>query len=576
MNRSASPTLNSLFCDRVAQDGSRPALAVKRGGQFVWLTWHQIAADVWRTAAQLQTLGVHRGDRVAQVSENRYEWIVLDLAVHAVGGIHVAIHPTLAGGQIAYQIRDSGARLAIVSTAQQAAKLLAAADELPAGLQILSFDPIDSVKLEPSGSRSQFVPIRQLAAVEPAADFDAQQSGNQTRSDDLATILYTSGTTGEPKGVMLSHENLVSNALACCQTFSPPPDELRLCWLPLSHIYARTSDLYIWIVSGTRMALAESRDTILADCAAVHPTFVNGVPYFYEKVARYLQDSGRADEPGALAALLGGSIRLCCAGGAALPDHVAEFFRRQGVKLVQGYGLTESSPVIAVGTLEAYRLGTVGRPIPGVEVRIAPDGEILCRGPNVMRGYWNKPQDTAEVLQNGWLHTGDLGQLEDGFLRITGRKKELIVTAAGKNIAPTMLEALLAEDPLVAQAMVVGEARGYLAALIVPDPDHLRAEIVQRQIAVSSPAEALAHPQVRAIYQERIERRLAGVSYHEQVRAFALLDRAFTVEAGELTPTLKLRRGVVAEHFSAIIAALYVCPEAKNTTSPANRADIIN
>ena len=225
--------------------------------------------------------------------------------------------------------------------------------------------------------------------------------------------------------------------------------------------------------------------------------------------------------------------------------------------LVQGYGLTETSPVITTGTPDAYRLGTVGRTIPGVEVRIADDGEILCRGPNVMRGYWNKPEATAEALVDDWFHTGDLGQLEDGFLRITGRKKELIVTAAGKNIAPTFLEGLLAEDPLVAQAFVLGDARSYLAALIVPDPDKLRAEIVRRQIPVTCAAEALAHPAVRALYQECIERRLAGVSYHEQVRAFALLDRGFTLEAGELTPTLKLRRGVVQEHFADKIAGLY-------------------
>ncbi len=573
MSRSeSSPTLISLLFDRASDDGPQPALAVKRGGQYQWLSWHAVAADVWATAARLQTLGIRRGDRVVQVAENRYEWIVLDLAVHAVGGVHVAVHASLAAGQIAWQIHDSGARLAIVSGPEQAGKLAAVAAELPGDLQIASFDPIDAGCVNTAALGE----IPRLCDIAPTADFDPLAALHQTTAADLATILYTSGTTGEPKGVMLTHGNLASNALACLETFQCPPDELRLCWLPLSHIYARTSDLYIWIASGTRMALAESRDTLLADCAAVHPTFINGVPYFYEKLARYLVQQGRADEPGALCGLLGGQIRLCCAGGAALPDHVAELFERQGVLLVQGYGLTESSPVITTGTPEAHRLGTVGRPIPGVEVRIADDGEILCRGPNVMCGYWNKHQATAEVLQDGWLHTGDLGRLEDGYLRITGRKKELIVTAAGKNIAPTLLEALLAEDPLVAQAVVVGDARNYLAALIVPNPDGLRAEIVRRQIPVASPAEALAHPQVRALYQQCIERRLAGLSYYEQVRAFALLDRGFSVENGELTPTLKLRRGVVQEHFAATIAALYACPDAENPTSRTNCGDIIN
>ena len=574
MSRSeSSPTLISLLSDRASSARPQPALAVKRAGQYQWLSWHAVAADVRATAARLQTLGIRRGDRVVQVAENRYEWIVLDLAVHAVGGVHVAVHASLAAGQIAWQIHDSGARLAIVSGPEQAGKLAAVAAELPGDLQIASFDPTDCSSAAATAALGE---IPRLSDITPAPDFDPLAALDQTTAADLATILYTSGTTGEPKGVMLTHGNLASNALACLATFQCPPDELRLCWLPLSHIYARTSDLYIWIASGTRMALAESRETLLADCAAVHPTFINGVPYFYEKLARYLVQQGRADEPGALCSLLGGQIRLCCAGGAALPDHVAELFDRQGVLLVQGYGLTESSPVITTGTPEAHRLGTVGRPIPGVEVRIADDGEILCRGPNVMCGYWNKPQATAEVLQDGWLHTGDLGRLEDGYLRITGRKKELIVTAAGKNIAPTLLEALLAEDPLVAQAVVVGDARNYLAALIVPNPDGLRAEIVRRQIPVTSPAEALAHPQVRALYQQCIERRLAGLSYYEQVRAFALLDRGFSVENGELTPTLKLRRGVVQEHFAATIASLYACPDAENPTSRTNCGDIIN
>ncbi len=387
----------------------------------------------------------------------------------------------------------------------------------------------------------------------PAEDHDSALP----TPDDLATILYTSGTTGEPQGVMLSHGNLVFNAVASLVAFGTAADERRLCWLPLSHIYARTSDLYTWLAHGCRLVLAESRETLLADCAAVQPTMLNGVPYFYEKVARHLVESGRADEPGVLPALLGGQIRVCCSGGAALPDWVAEFFARRGVTLVQGYGLTESSPVISTCTLERQRLGTVGPPIPGVEVKIAPDGEILTRGPHVMQGYWNRPEATAAAVADGWLHTGDLGQLEEGFLRITGRKKELIVTAGGKNIAPARLEALLVADPLVAQAMIIGEGQKYLAALIVPDRDRLRAEIIAGQIPVSSAAEAVAHPHVRQLYEAVIGRCLAEVSRDEQVREFILLTRGFTVETGELTPTLKLRRGVVLQNFAAEIAQLY-------------------
>ena len=450
---------------------------------------------------------------------------------------------------------------------------------LPDGLQFLSFEPVSEL----IGGQ----PVRHLAAI--AADSGTplkngtgseQHPANPERNggrevpvpifqhpagtlapasdpSDLATILYTSGTTGEPQGVMLSHRNLVFNAFASVAAWDPPPDELRLSWLPLSHIYARTADLYAWLTGGSQLALAESRETLLADCAAVQPTFINGVPYFYEKVTRHLAETGRADEPGALLTLLGGHIRMCCSGGAALPDHVAEFFARSGVPLVQGYGLTETSPVITTGTPRSQRLGTVGPPIPGVEVAIADDGEILTRGPHVMQGYWNRPEATAAALRDGWFHTGDLGQLEDGFLRITGRKKELIVTAGGKNIVPGRLEALLNADPLVAQVMVIGEGKKYLAALIVPDRDRLTAEIIAAQIPVTSAAEAVAHPRVRAFTMRSSAAAWPAFRATNRCASSSLLDRGFTIETGELTPTLKLRRAVVHQHFAEQIARLY-------------------
>ena len=382
---------------------------------------------------------------------------------------------------------------------------------------------------------------------EPDSTFDETLSAAcfATQPDDLATILYTSGTTGEPKGVMLTHGNLASNAMASLSLFDSQPGDLRLCWLPLSHIFARTSDLYSWLAGRSQMALAESREQILANCQALRPTVLCGVPYFFDKVRRYLEaelfapkgtvpfsaasintaDSGKGDSPrpdgqapGKLIELLGGRMRFCTSGGAALPDATAEFFWQHGVKLVQGYGLTESSPVITVSPPSANRIGSVGQAIPGVEVRIAADGEILTRGPHVMRGYWNRPADTAAAIEGGWLHTGDLGRLDaDGYLWITGRKKELIVTAGGKNIAPVQLESLLTEDPLIAQAVVIGEGRNYLAALIVPDREALRAAIVEQKIPVASAAEALVHPDVLALYRQQIDQRLASVAECEQI-----------------------------------------------------------
>lgn len=554
VDANSSETLVSMFHDRVEADGPKSALHVKRGQKIDSYTWNQIATDVRRTAAALVKLGVKPGDRVIQVSENRYEWIVLDLAILMAGAIDVAVHSTLTGPQIAYQIVDSGAKLAFVSGPEQAKKLAAAAKDLPEGVRYFSFDPSsEEIRGQSIGLLADTVAS---CSEEQGRDIEKQTLA-ELKPDALATLLYTSGTTGEPKGVMLSHRNLVFNCRAVLESFTLEPDDLRLSWLPLSHSFARTSDYYLWIAGGGELALAQSRETIIADCQALKPTYLNGVPYFFDKVYRYMQDNGLADKPGALQALLGGRMKMCCGGGAALPDHVADYFNRNGVVLVQGYGLTETSPVISSGTMTEHRLGTVGKPIHGVDVRIADDGEILTRGPHVMAGYWNLPNDTAQTIRDGWLHTGDLGALEDGYLKITGRKKELIVTAAGKNIAPSYLEGLLAQDPLVAQAMVIGDGKNFLTALIVPDPDGLKAEIARQKIALKSPAEVLTHPQVLKLYAERIKDRLKDVSHAEQVQKFKLLPRGFTIETDELTPTLKIRRNVVMANFAAEIADMY-------------------
>jgi long-chain acyl-CoA synthetase len=554
VDANSSETLVSMFHDRVAADGAKPALHVKRGQKIDSYTWNQIAADVRRTAAALVKLGVKPGDRVIQVSENRYEWIVLDLAILMAGAIDVAVHSTLTGPQIAYQIVDSGAKLAFVSGPEQAKKLAAAAKDLPDGVRIVSFDPTSE---EIRGQSVGLLADTVAGCTEDQGRDIEKRTLAELKPDALATLLYTSGTTGEPKGVMLSHRNLVFNCRAVLESFTLEPDDLRLSWLPLSHSFARTSDYYLWIAGGGELALAQSRETIIADCQSLKPTYLNGVPYFFDKVYRYMQDNGLADKPGALQGLLGGRMKMCCGGGAALPDHVADYFNRNGVVLVQGYGLTETSPVISSGTMTEHRLGTVGKPIHGVEVRIADDGEILTRGPHVMAGYWNLPNDTAQTIRDGWLHTGDLGALEDGYLKITGRKKELIVTAAGKNIAPSYLEGLLAQDPLVAQAMVIGDGKNFLTALIVPDPDGLKAEIARQKIALKSPAEVLTHPQVLKLYADRIKNRLKDVSHAEQVQKFKLLPRGFTIETDELTPTLKIRRNVVMANFAAEIADMY-------------------
>lgn len=556
---SAPETVVSLYTRRIAADPNRPALIFRRRGKMTTHTWGQIAAAVTQTVDLLAGMGAQIGDRVAMISPNRYEWIIADLAIQLARCAHVPIHNTLSGPQIVYQILDSGARIVFVAGEEQVAKLAPSASELPSDLTLISFDSW--------GNSAGALNVRKFSEAlrgrsgEHGARLVATAEA-EVSPEDLATIIYTSGTTGEPKGVMLTQGNLASNAVGAVAVFDVGQTDTRLNWLPLSHIFARTCDLYTWIAGNSELALADGPETVAADLKEWRPTLINGVPYFFEKLTRHLRESGRDREPGALREAMGGRMRACCSGGAPLPDHVAEFFRDQDVFLAQGYGLTETSPVISAGTRERCKLGTVGPPIPGVEVKIAADGEILTRGPHVMRGYWNKPEATALVLVDGWFHTGDLGQIdEDGHLKITGRKKELIVTAGGKNIAPNYLEGLLNADPLIHQTLVVGDRRNYLAALIVPNPEPLKAEILARRIPVFSPAQALVHADVLALYEERIRERLACVSRYEQVCKFRLLDRAFSVEQGELTLTLKLRRKEIHAHFADEIESMYAKEE---------------
>ena len=545
-------TLPLLFHRRVKLDGPRPALHVKRGQQFEAITWSALSADVLRAAAMLKRLGVSPGDRVVQVSENRYEWIVCDMAIQMARAIHVPVHSTLAGGQIAYQIADSGARVVVLSTAEQAAKLASAGDSLPQLSAVLSFEPCDDtiagLRIGGFFDHLADIPDDEAAAIE-------RDALDHLTADDLATILYTSGTTGEPKGVMLSQRNLTSNVWATIEAHGFEDNDVRLNFLPLSHVFARTCDLYIWMAVGCQLALCESREKVLENCAEIKPTVLNGVPYFFDKVARYLIQNDLVDTPGALRTVLGGNMRTCCAGGAALPNHVAELFERQGIPLLQGYGLTESSPVIAISAPHDYKIGAIGRPIPGVEVRFTAEGELLTRGPHVMLGYWNRPEETAGTIRDGWLYTGDLGEQDaDGYLRITGRIKEIIVTAAGKNIAPVFIEALLCEDPLIAQAIVLGDGRKFLSALVVPEWEPLLAAC---GVVDKSPEQAAVSDEVTDFLQARVDERLTSVSREEQIRKIAIVPEPFTIERGELTPTLKVRRKVIEEHYAEKIAEMY-------------------
>jgi long-chain acyl-CoA synthetase len=543
-----SLTIADLFWRAVAEQPHEPALLAKQTGQFVARSWQQLADEVASTAAALVELGVAHGTNVVQVAENRPEWIMLDLACHLLGAVHVPLHATLSGSQLVAQIEHCQARFVFLSTSEQAAKFRHGDHPLPPGTRVYAYDDAAADASIGLWRPQPIAAKRERFAAAP-------------QSDDVATILYTSGTTGQPKGVMLTQRNLSFNAQAVVENFGEAPRELRLNILPLSHVFARTCDLYSWLVRGGTLALAESRETVLHDLQAVQPTTINGVPYFYDRLRRMLCERGGEQQPGALRGLLGGRIRNCCSGGAPLSPATLAFFAQQEVPLLQGYGLTESSPVITMSTRSSNRAGTCGRALPGIELQLADDGEVLTRGPHIMLGYYRDPATTAEVLQDGWLHTGDLGELDaDGFLHIIGRKKEMIVLSTGKKIAPALIENRLSHDALIGQIVVVGEGRSHLAALIVPQPEALRAEIMARWIPVFSREQALRHPKVIAIYQERLRQHLADLSPHEQVRDVVLVPRAFSAESGEMTAKLSLRRDVIAQHFAAEIEALYASP----------------
>ena len=540
-------TILELFLNRVSASGPDTAIRFKRMDAFEAKTWQEIGEDVRRLAVGLKSLGIEPGDRVAQLSENRYEWILADLAIQMVQAIHVPIHAPLAAAQVDFQVNHSGSKALFVSGPEQIAKVAEA--NLPSDLTVITYESTEEAlrqkQLHISAWLDQEAP--EPGSLEPAAL-------ENTESSDLATILYTSGTTGEPKGVMLTQNNLVSNTLAVVQTFGMVTGDVRLTFLPLSHIFARTCDLYTWIGCGCELALAQSRETVLQDCAEIHPTVLNGVPYFYDLLLRGLQQHGLAETPGALNQMLGGNIRYCCTGGAALPDHLFDFFKRQEVSLLQGYGLTETSPVISMSTPNQLRRGASGQAIPDVEVAISDEGEIITRGPHVMRGYWRNEEATSEVINDGWFHTGDLGKVdEDGYVWITGRKKELIVTAAGKNIAPVLLESLLTQDPLIEQALVIGDGRNYLTALIVPNVEQIKTQLPE----TSNQEKLLEQPEVQTLFEKCVEERLTGVSHHEQVRRFSLIDRSFSIETGEMTAKLSLRRPIIESNFSEQIETMY-------------------
>jgi long-chain acyl-CoA synthetase len=492
-----------------------------------------------------------------------------------------------------------------VSTRAQAEKIGSARDDMPALRTVVSFDDVGTLadysiaSLESAG-----------AALEtPEAIRRYQKNAEGVDPDDLATLIYTSGTTGEPKGVMLTHNNIHSNVAASRLKIPFVRDDVSLSFLPLSHIFQRMAD-YLMMATGTSIAYVQNMDAVPLSLTEVRPTIVFSVPRLYEKMyARVLQNalnSGSikrqiffwarrvaekwADvklaggEPRGMLAWryglahklvfsklkerTGGGLRYFVSGGAPLATEINKFFYAAGLTILEGYGLTETSPVIAVNAPDAFRIGTVGKPIVGVEVKIAADGEILARGSGIMKGYFKNPVATAEAIDpQGWFHTGDIGQLDDGFLTITDRKKDLIVTAGGKNIAPAPIENRVKSNKYVAQAVMIGDKRKFPSLLVVPNFDQLESWASRRNLIWTDRAQLLKLPAVKAKMDEEVNRQLAGLAHYETPRKVALLEDDFSLERGEMTPTQKVKRRVVDKHYKDIIDSLYAEAEAAYSTA---------
>jgi long-chain acyl-CoA synthetase len=549
----------------------------------------------------LSALGVEAGDRVAIVSESRPEWLIADLGVLCAGAVTVPIYPTLSAPQARYILHDSGCRVAIVSTGVQRQKIQEVRHQLPslsAVVQIDGFAESDS----PSVMSFEALAERGHAQLTGgwSAGRDFREKTRATNPTDLATIIYTSGTTGEPKGVMLTHANLVSNMVAGATVLGVTHEDVALSFLPLSHAFERLVS-YIYLFAGVTIGFAESLDTIARDLVQVRPTVMTGVPRVFEKLHARIMEKGLAEtgikrsifqwaidvshrrgreqlggeSAGMLVQLqaaladrlvfakirenLGDRVRYLVSGSAPLPTSIAEFFQGVGLPIIEGYGLTETSPILTVNPPGAARLGTVGPAIAGVELRIAEDGEILARGPNIMQGYLNKPEATAEALKDGWFHTGDIGTLDaEGYLTITDRKKDLLVTSGGKKIAPQPLEAVLKHSPLVAEAVLLGDRRKHAIALIVPDFKALERRLKELDRPAAPRADLTARADVLALYQEIVDALNRDLAQYERIKKIAVLPTEFSIESGELTPTLKVKRKVVEQRWKDLIERLYL------------------
>ncbi len=569
-------TLSQIFFETSSNLPKKKAFLYKEEGIYYPITFEEASNMVKGFAASLQTLGLKKGEKVAILSENRPEWAIADLGTMAAGGIVVPLHTTLNPQAIANLINHSETKILVVSSQELLNKVLLAQQEIPNLETIIFLEKLDKGKCQKKSLQWQDL------FKEPKEPEEVE-----VHPEDPCTIIYTSGTMGAPKGVLLTHNNLLSNVESVTEVIPITEKDTFLSFLPLSHVLERLAGYYTAILFGATIAYAESIKTLANNLKETKPTILISVPRvfekFYDKIWDKIEDSSKLKRGMFLWALkqngkgvkpvladrlvfkkirkqMGGRLRFAVSGGASLNKKIAKFFQKEvGIKILEGYGLTETSPVVAVNRLEDIRLGTVGKPLPKVEVKISPEKEVLVKGPNVMKGYFKNEGLTQKVIDSeGWFHTEDLGFIDsEGYLAVTGRKKEMIVTSGGKNVWPEEVEKELNHDPFVSQSIVLGHKQKFISALIIPDWAEVKEHLLSRNLPVRDPDEMINQEEINQLLRERIKEVNKHLSHHEQVKEFRLLSEEFSQEKEELTPTLKLRRHIIEDHHKKEIRDIY-------------------
>lgn len=591
-------TLVEMFQEVVKKHGQKTSLMKKVEGEFKGFSYQEFGERVKNFALGLASLGVTQGDRIALISENRPEWAISDFAILSIGATNVPIYPTITAQQIEYILKDSGSRLVIVSTPDLLEKVLQIFDNLPALQKVICMDDTES--------QQEYI-LKFDHVSKMGKEFEKNHPDHfdsaikKVMPDDLCGIIYTSGTTGAPKGVMLTHNNLLSNVKAARSVIRIDETDSLLSFLPLCHSFERMAGHFLAVSAGATIAYAESVETVADNLGEVKPTLMTSVPRLFEKIYGRVIENANAGSPikkkifwwavntgdkyvaakykgkisgglkfkynlatklvfSKLHQRVGGNLRFFVSGGAPLPKEIAEFFYKAGILILEGYGLTETSPVITVNREEQFKFGSVGPALPDVEVKIANDGEVLTRGPHVMKGYYKNPEATAESIdKEGWLHTGDIGILdENGMLYITDRKKNIIVTSGGKNVTPATIENLLITSPFIEQTMVIGDKRNYLTALIVPSFPALKKFADENGISYSDVNDLLTNEKVYQAVDADVQNLTKDLARFEQIKRFTLMPKEFSIADDELTPTLKVKRKVVAQKYADVINQMYV------------------